>query len=50
MESILSLADDSYFTKSNKLITDLIKDMEKPLEGITEWLKQQGLKVDQAKD
>jgi predicted house-cleaning noncanonical NTP pyrophosphatase (MazG superfamily) len=33
-------ADDSFITKSNESLTELIKDMEKSLEAITKWLKQ----------
>ncbi len=42
-------ADDSYVTKSNESITELITDMEKTLEAITQWLKQSGVKVNQNK-
>ena len=42
-------ADDSFITKSNESVTELIKDMEKSLEAITKWLKQSGMKVNQNK-
>ena len=42
-------ADDSFITKSNESLTELIKDMEKSLEAITKWLKQSGMKVNQNK-
>ena len=49
LESLLSFTDDSYVTKWNKSISELIKDMEKSLEAITKWLRQSGLKVNQEK-
>ena len=45
----LSFADDSYLLKSNKVLPQLIKDMEKSLEAMTKWLKKSGLKVNEAK-
>jgi hypothetical protein len=48
LQAKLSFAADSYVFKANKLVTELIKDMEKTLEDITNWLRQSGLKVNQA--
>ena len=42
-------ADDSFITKANVSSAELIKDMEKTLEAITNWLKQSGMKVNQTK-
>jgi hypothetical protein len=42
-------ADESFVTKSNESLTELITDMEKTLEAITKWLKQSGMKVNQNK-
>jgi hypothetical protein len=49
LESMLLSADDSFVTRSNKSVKDLIKDIEKSLEGITKLLIQSKLNVNQAK-
>ena len=46
---LLTFADDSYITVTNKNKEDLKKDMEKTLEVITKWLKKSGLKVNNEK-
>ena len=49
LEVFLAFADDSYVTKCNKSLELLMVDMKKSLEAITKWLRQSGLKVNQAK-
>jgi hypothetical protein len=46
---LLTFADDSYITVTNKNKEDLKKDMEKTLEVITKWLKKSELKVNNEK-
>ncbi len=43
-----SFALDSYLPKSNKVLPQLIRHMEKSLEAINKWLKKSGLKVNEA--
>jgi hypothetical protein len=45
LELLLSFADSPYVPKSSKNLTEAIKDLEKSLEAITQWLKQSDLKV-----
>ena len=46
---LLTFADDSYITVTNKNKEELKQDMEKTLEAITKWLKKSGLKVNNEK-
>jgi hypothetical protein len=49
VEFMLAFADDNYLPKVNCAIPSLIKDMEKPHEAITKWLRNSGLVVNQNK-
>ena len=49
IEDLDLFADDSYITRSNKNVNELVVDMEKALDRITKWLNQSGLKVNQNK-
>ncbi len=49
IEDLDLFADDSYITRSNKNVNELVVDMEKALDRITKWLNQTGLKVNQNK-
>ena len=42
-------ADDNYILEWNKCLARLIIDMQKKIESITKWLRQSGLKVNDAK-
>ena len=42
-------ADDNFIIKCNKLLPQLINDMKQSLEMIIKWLKDSGLKVNDAK-
>ncbi len=44
-----AFADDSYILRWKNSLPELISDLEKSLEAITKWLRDSGLKVNQAK-
>jgi hypothetical protein len=46
---MFAFADNNYVPKTNFVLQNLIKDMEKSLEAITKWLRDSGLEVNQAK-
>ena len=48
-EKMSNYADDNYVIKWNTKIEELIIDMRKSLEAITKWLRDSGLKVNDAK-
>jgi hypothetical protein len=48
-EDLSAYADDTYVPRWNLSLEQLIKDVEKSLEAITKWLRDSGLKVNQAK-
>ena len=44
---LLNYAGDNYTIQWNANISTLVIDMKKPQEGITKWLKDSGLKVNE---
>ena len=49
LEKLSNYADDNYIVRWNSDMESLIIDMKKSLESITKWLKDSGLKVNEAK-
>ena len=49
LEEHLAFEDDSFISGCNKVLTKLTEDIEKSIEAKTKWLKQSGLKVNDAK-
>jgi hypothetical protein len=49
IEEMLFFADNSCAKKSNSDLDQLKEDIEKSLEAISKWLRQSGLKVNEAK-
>ena len=49
LETLSNYADDNYIVRWNPHIESLIVDMKKTLKSITKWLKDSGLKVNEAK-
>ena len=49
VEKMSNYADDNFIIRWDSNLTKLIRDMEKSLEGITKWLKESGLKVNENK-
>ena len=46
---MIKLADDNFIIKCNKFLPELICDMKQMLEMIIKWLKDSGIKVNNAK-
>ena len=49
LANLTNFADDNFVLEFNPEVNDLIIDMQKKLEMITKWLKDSGLKVNEAK-
>jgi hypothetical protein len=47
--NITNFADDNFFVLWNKLLCNLISDLENELEVIVKWLKDSGLEVNNKK-
>jgi hypothetical protein len=48
-ENITSFADDNFVVVGNKVIKNLIADLEKELEKIARWLKDSGFHIIRSK-
>ena len=46
---LTNFADDNFVIRWNNCMTALIRDLEKDLEIMTKWLRDSGLKVNEAK-
>ena len=49
LAKLSNYADDNFIVRWNSNINDLLVDMERSLEAITKWLRDSGLKVNEAK-
>lgn len=49
LEAMTCFADDANIIRCNRVLENLIIDMQKSLEAITKWLKKSGLKVNENK-
>ena len=49
LEAMTCFADDINIIRCNKILVNLIIDMQKSLEAITKWLRKSGLKVNDSK-